>query len=113
MLPRLAPPPLHPHHPPAMQVVMLQSQMQSSVFWQEAGLLRLCIHPRIVPLYGVGINVRAPQLHSWAPASVAASGCALCYRQKSHLFYSARGAGAPADACDGADARRHAEGRPA
>jgi len=46
------------------QVIELAPGMSSQLFWQEARLLRYCNHNRIVPLYGVGIQVsRHPQCH--------------------------------------------------
>lgn len=44
--------------PTTLQAIELAPGMSSQLFWQEAQLLRHCIHDRIVPLYGVGIQVR-------------------------------------------------------
>lgn len=46
------------------QVIELAPGMSSQLFWQEAQLLRHCNHDRIVPLYGVGIQVSAVR---WCP----------------------------------------------
>ena len=40
-----------------MQVVELQLGMHSEAFWGEVALLHRCTHPRIVPVYGVAIEV--------------------------------------------------------
>ena len=44
---------------PALQVFAVQHGMDSQAFWQEISLLARCVHPRIVPVYGVAMHVRA------------------------------------------------------
>ena len=45
--------------PTAAQVLEAQLGVGSQVFWHEIGLLARCIHPRIVPVLGVAVHVRA------------------------------------------------------
>ena len=47
------PPPTHAH----VQVMHLAPSVRSSQFWREVQLLRRCAHPRIVPVYGVAVQV--------------------------------------------------------
>ena len=44
-----------------LQVFQLHPGMQSRAFWHEISLLARCMHPRVVPVYGVAIQAR-----SWA-----------------------------------------------
>jgi hypothetical protein len=41
----------------AVKVFAQQPGMDSQAFWQEVALLRRCVHPRIVPVYGVAVQV--------------------------------------------------------
>lgn len=41
------------------QVLHLGSDLRSSRFWREVQLLRHCAHPRMVPVYGVALQVGA------------------------------------------------------
>ncbi|PRW45691.1 serine threonine- kinase receptor R831 [Chlorella sorokiniana] len=40
----------------AVKVFAQQPGMDSQAFWQEVALLRRCVHPRIVPVYGVAVQ---------------------------------------------------------
>ena len=52
--------PAPPHSPrTAAQVFAVQPGMDSQGFWREISLLARCEHPRIVPVYGVAVHVRA------------------------------------------------------
>jgi len=46
--------------PLAPQVFGVQQGVQSEAFWREVALLQRCVHPRIVPVYGVAVQVRCP-----------------------------------------------------
>jgi len=63
------PPTTPPNHPP--QVFELYPGVDSSRVWREARLMRMCSHPRIVPLLGVAVQVSAAA----AGAGAGVGGC--------------------------------------
>lgn len=43
----------------AVKVFELEPGLDSGAVWREVSMLRHCIHPRVVPLFGVTVQARA------------------------------------------------------
>jgi len=77
----------HPSvRPPAArpQVFELHPGMHSQAFWHEISLLARCMHPRIVPVYGVAIQARR-----WVcqrlPLDACTHSCVVAGRLQAHM----------------------------
>ena len=42
----------------ALQVYEVAGSVDAALVWNEAAMLRSCTHPRILPLYGISVEVR-------------------------------------------------------
>lgn len=76
--------------PSTAQVFAVQPGVQADGIWREVALLHRCLHPRIVPIHGVAVQVRAvscicPTLSPCQQLSCkACNGCQLAYPQSAY-----------------------------
>lgn len=61
----------------ALQVYEAAGSVDAALVWNEAAMLRSCTHPRILPLYGISVEVRThPQ---WPPLDAGLAGQAASH----------------------------------